>query len=92
MALRVMIKHIPLVLSLYAVGVFASATTLAQLSSARGEGGIWVQLCATGARMFIDLSGKDETPAPRKTHAQACHACGDDRRILKHKDDTPDEI
>ncbi len=80
-------------LALYAVGMFSSAPTIAQLSKAsEKQDGIWVQLCATGTRMFIALTGGDENPAPSKTHMQACHACGDDRRDLKHKDGTPDEI
>lgn len=93
---RIVFKHMPLVLALYAVGMFASASTIAQLSASTGKtDGIWVQLCASGSRVFLALGGeKDEAPMPGKTHAQACHACGDERKILKYADDgdTPDEV
>lgn len=91
---RLVFRYLPLALAFYSVGIFASASTIAQLSSASGkQDGIWVQLCASGARVFLALGGdKDEPPMPGKTHAQACHACGDERRVLKNKDDTPDEV
>ncbi len=90
---RMIFKYTPLALALYAVGMFASASTIAQLSSASGkQDGIWVQLCASGARVFLALGGdKDDPPMPGKTHAQACHACGDERKNLKHPDEGPDD-
>ena len=78
-----LLKHLPVILALYAISVFGSATAIAQISAANNpEDGIWVKLCATGTQIFIpvDTLSGDEEPAPTGGHSQACHACAD-RRI-----------
>ena len=95
--MRSALKQLPVFLAVYAMLVFTFGTMITQAlvnansGSATGPG-IWVQLCASGQKIFMPLPEGSEMPAgengenpgqpaPSGPSAKACHACNDRRTV-----------
>ncbi|WP_371395704.1 hypothetical protein [Fretibacter rubidus] len=70
-----MIKSASFALVPYALSLSMVATAAVPLLAAtQPENGIWVSLCATNQKVFIDLGGEGDDTPPMPPHAKACHA------------------
>jgi len=102
--MRSALKQLPVFLAVYAMLVFSFGTMITQAIVNANSGpvtgpGVWVQLCASGQKIFMPLPEGSEIPADdgdspapiQSTGAKACHACND-RRALDEDGEGSDDL